>query len=354
MLSVDIKKRFGSFELDVTVSCPHPVTAVFGPSGSGKTTLLNLIAGLERADSGQIQLDTHLLFDTASAQFMPPENRRIGYVFQDALLFPHLSVQDNLTFGESLRGQNPEISFHLVVDLLELGKLLGRSPLRLSSGEKQRVALGRALLSSPNLLLLDEPLSSLDLGLQDRILPYLRHIRDELKIPMMYVSHSVAEILQLTGQVIILKDGRIVASGDFFDLASEPDVLPLLGEFGFENVLKVDVLENCPSEGVSLVDYRGQKLKIPHAGLAIGDSIFLGIRANDVILAHSRPEGLSIRNGLKGTVLEIQDAKGMKMVSVDVGKRLMAEVTSEAVQELGLVPGQKVYCLMKTHSIMIS
>jgi len=171
---------------------------------------------------------------------------------------------------------------------------------------------------------------------------------------MIYVSHSVAEILQLTGQVIILKEGKVLASGDFFDLASKPDVLPLLGDFGFENVLKVDVVENRPAEGVSLVDYRGQGLKIPHADLTVGGSLFLGIRANDVILAHSQPEGLSIRNSLQGIVADIQDVNGMKMVSVDVGKRLLVEVTSEAVHELGLSRGQTVYCLIKAHSIRVT
>lgn len=354
MLSVNVQRKHGDFALDVSVDCPYPVTAVFGPSGSGKTTLLNLIAGLDRPDSGSITLDDRVLVNMSENQQLPPERRRVGYVFQDALLFPHLTVQNNLMFAAHLKPETPNLSFDDVADLLELVPLLDRMPQHLSGGEKQRAALGRALLSAPQLLLLDEPLASLDAGLRSRILPYLRRIRDDLKIPMLYVSHSVAEILQLTGQVIVMKAGKVVTSGDFFDLAPHPEVLPLLGEFGFENVLKVSVLENRPSEGISLVDYSGQQLKIPHAGLSVGESIFLGIRANDVILSHTKPEGLSIRNGLQGVVSKVQDAGGMAMVSVDIGKRLMVEVTAEAVRELGIAEGQSIYCLIKAHSIRVA
>lgn len=354
MLTLDVNKRFGDFVLEVAVDCRYPVTAVFGPSGGGKTTLLNMIAGLIRPDSGRIALDDRLLVDTQKGVFLPPEDRGVGYVFQDALLFPHLTVCGNLSFAEGLRSKRSRISLSQVLDLLDLGALLDRSPQNLSGGEKQRVALGRALLSSPELLLLDEPLASLDIGLQGRILPYLRHIRDDLKIPMIYVSHSVGQILQLTGQVLVLNKGRVVASGDFFDVVHKPDVLPLLGEFGFENVLQVKIVDQRPSEGVTVVEYRGQNLKIPHRAAQKGEAIFVGIRANDVILSNATPSGVSIRNVLKGRVAEIRDAQGMKMVSVDVGKRLMAEVTGEAVAELGIAVGEPVYCLIKTHSIRVA
>ena len=171
---------------------------------------------------------------------------------------------------------------------------------------------------------------------------------------MFYVGHAVGDSLQLTGQVVVLNKGQGVAAGDFFDVVHKPDVLPLLGEFGFENVLQVTVVDQRPSEGVTIAEYRGQILKIPHSTAQKGDSIFVGIRANDVILANARPSGLSIRNVLQGRVAEIQDAQGVKMVSVDVGKRLMAEVTGEAVEELGLAVGEKVYCLIKTHSIRVT
>jgi molybdate transport system ATP-binding protein len=353
MLTLDVRKRYGDFLLEASVSCRYPVTAVFGPSGSGKTTLLNVIAGLERA-SGRIQLGDVVLQDTEAGSFLAPERRGVGYVFQDALLFPHLSVRENLGFAERLRSKTSSITMDRVIDLLDLGAIVDRSPRDLSGGERQRVALGRALLSSPDLLLLDEPLASLDIGLKDRIIPYLRYVRDDLKIPMVYVSHSVGEILQLTGQVIVLNKGAVVASGDFFDLAHREDVFPLLGEFGFENVLQVKVVERRPGEGVTVVDYRGQTLKVPHGNSAETDTMFVGIRANDVILANTTPTGMSIRNVLEGTIAEIRDAGGMKMVSVDVGKRLMAEVTGEAVVELGLEVGRPVYCLIKTHSIRVA
>lgn len=352
-LSVDVTKRYGGFTLSADFTCRYPVTAVFGPSGSGKTTLLNLIAGLETPDSGKIALDDRVFFDAGAKTRMSPEDRGVGYVFQDALLFPDRTVRGNLAFAERVRRAPSRISVAQVLDLLDLGPLADRDPADLSGGERQRVALGRALLSSPRLLLLDEPLASLDVGLKDRILPYLRHVRDDLKIPMVYVSHSVGEILQLTGQVIVLDGGRLVATGDFFDIAHRPEVFPLLGEFGFENVLQARVVDQS-GEGVTVVDYRGQRLKIPRATGSVGEDVFVGIRANDVILASGMPEGTSIRNVLSGTVAEIRDAGGMRMVSVDVGKRLMAEVTAEAVAELGLRVGGKVYCLVKTHSMRVA
>ncbi len=354
MLTLNVRKHFGTFTLEASAECRYPVTAVFGPSGSGKTTLLNLIAGLEKPDCGWIGLGDRVLVDTGTATHLPPEVRGVGYVFQDALLFPHLDVRGNLIFADRLRARNSRITMSQVLDLLDLDLLVDRSPRDLSGGERQRVALGRALLSSPELLLLDEPLASLDVGLKDRIIPYLRHIRDELQIPMVYVSHSVGEILQLTGQVLVLNKGRVVASGDFFDVAHKPEVLPLLGEFGFENVLRVSVSEQRPGDGVTEVAYRDQTLKIPYASGQIGDDLFVGIRANDVILASKTPGGVSIRNVLRGTVAEIRDAQGMKMVSVDVGKRLLAEVTGEAVTELGITVGEPIYCLIKTHSIRVA
>ena len=184
MLSIAISKGYSDFSLTVEVDCAYPVTAVFGPSGSGKTTLLNVIAGLERADSGRISLNDRVLFDLSQRIHHPPEQRGIGYVFQDALLFPHLDVAQNLAFAPSLRREVSAITEDRVVDMMDLGYLLERSPKDLSGGERQRVALGRALLSSPNLLLLDEPLASLDTGLKNRIIPYLRHIRDDLGIPV--------------------------------------------------------------------------------------------------------------------------------------------------------------------------
>jgi molybdate transport system ATP-binding protein len=354
VLSIHVARELAHFSLDVQVDCPHIVTAVFGPSGSGKTTLLNLVAGLLRPDRGAISIDGELLFSAAQGIDLPPERRRVGYVFQDDLLFPHLTVRQNLRYGYDLLPSGARrFKVDRIVDLLELGPLLDRRPGLLSCGERQRVALGRAILASPRLLLMDEPLASLDQGLKDRIIPYLRHIRSDLSVPILYVSHSVAEILQLTGQVIVLRQGRVLACGDFFDLAQRPDVLPLMEAHGFENALPVDIIANDRAQGVTRIRFRGQELKIPLCDRPPGSRVFIGIRANDIILCRERPAGLSIRNAIAGRILDISTVGGKQLIYVDVGKRLAVEITPEAVLELALRPGDPIVCLVKTHSIRV-
>ena len=353
MLSLQLTCRLGDFDLDVDVTCRYPVTAIYGPSGAGKTTLLNLVAGLMRSDAGRVELDGDVLYDAATGVDLPPEARRLGYVFQQDLLFPHLNVDDNLRFGyDLLPASQRRFEPARIVELLEIGPLLARRPANLSGGERQRVALGRALLSSPRLLLMDEPLASLDQGLKSRIVPYLRHVRSDLGIPILYVSHSVAEILELTGQVIVLDQGRVVAHGDFFRIASDPRVLPLVDELGFENVLQVEILPGEAGD-TCLARCGDQVLRIPACDRPAGTRLFVGLRADDIILARSHPEGLSVRNALRGTVTEVAAVGATRLVYIDVGRRLAAKVTPEAVTELGLAPGQEVFCLVKTHSLRL-
>ena len=352
MLSIRLTRGLSSFALEVAVDCRYPVTAIFGPSGSGKTTLLNLVAGLMRPDRGEIRFDDEVLFSSEAGIDLPPEQRRVGYVFQDDLLFPHLTVDGNLRYGYNLL-PSPARRFEVkqVVDLLELGPLLERRPALLSGGERQRVALGRAILTSPRLLLMDEPLASLDQGLKDRIIPYLRHIRTDLEIPILYVSHSVAEILGLTGQVIVLNQGRVVAHGDFFEVAHHPEVLPLVEAHGFENVLPVEVVAHDRSG--CKVRFEQHELRVPENDRPVGSRVFIGIRANDIVLCRKRPEGLSIRNAIRGQIIDVTEVDGRQLVYVDVGKRLAVEVTWEAVNELGLKAGEPVVCLIKAHSIRV-
>lgn len=354
MLSIRVKRALADFTLDVAVDCHYPATAVFGPSGAGKTTLLNLIAGLQRPDAGEIRLGSRVLFSSETGVDLPPERRRVGYVFQEDLLFPHLTVLENLRYGcDLLSPESRRFEVAPIADLMGLTGFLDRRPSRLSGGERQRVALARAILTSPDLLLMDEPLASLDQELKDRIIPYLRHIRTDLGIPILYVSHSVAEILELTGQVIVLKAGRVLAYGDFFHVAHLPEVLPLAEAHGFENVLPVEVVAQDGTRKGCRVRFGDQHLRVPPCDRPVGSRIFIGIRANDIILCRKWPEGLSIRNAMRGRILDMQDVDGKQLVYVDVGKRLAVEVTLEALEELGLEAGDTVMCLVKAHSIRI-
>ncbi len=354
MLSIRASRTLSAFTLNVAVDCPYPVTAIFGPSGAGKTTLLNLVAGLLRPDAGEIQLGDRVLFSSDMNLNLPPEQRRVGYVFQEDLLFPHLTVMQNLRYGyDLLSPDSRRFEVGPIVDLLGLTALLDMRPMRLSGGERQRVALGRAILASPELLLMDEPLASLDQELKDRIIPYLRHIRSDLGIPILYVSHSVAEILELTGQVIVLKAGRVLAHGDFFHVAQHPEVLPLVEAHGFENVLPVEVVAHDGVRKGCRVRFGDRDLRVPPCDRPVGSRIFIGIRANDIILSRNQPKGLSIRNAMRGRILDMTDVDGKQLVYVDVGKRLAVEVTLEALEELGLRVGDPVMCLVKAHSIRI-
>lgn len=348
MLTLNLQKKLSQFTLQVYLTCTHPVTAIFGPSGSGKTTLLNLISGLDQPDEGEIIFDNTVLYSSSQNINLPPEKRRIGHVFQNDLLFPHLTVHQNLLYGYRLQNaQHHRFAPTEIIDLLELHPLLTQYPQTLSGGEKQRVALGRAILTSPQLLIMDEPLAALDQTLKDRIIPYLRNIRTHLNIPILYVSHSVAEILQLTSQAVILQHGQVLAHGDFFDIAHQTHVLPLLESHGFENVLPVQVLDETH------VTYNTHTLRIPPCNRPPKTHLFIGIRANDIILSRTQPTGLSIRNALPGKILDIVETEGRQLVYIDTGKRIAAEVTQEAIDELNLKPGDPIICLIKTHSIRI-
>ena len=321
MLTLRLRRGLADFDFDVDLCCRGAVTAVFGPSGSGKTSLLNMVAGLLRPEDGRVEIDGEILYDAAAGIDRPPEARRLGYVFQQDLLFPHLSAGENLRFGyDLLPAGERRFEPGRIAELLEIGPLLGRRPRTLSGGERQRVALGRALLASPRLLLMDEPLASLDQGLRSRIIPYLRHVRSDLGIPILYVSHSAAEILELTKEVIVLDRGRAVAHGDFFRIASDPRVLPLVDEFGFENVLPVEIVAGDAATGACRATCSGQELRIPWCDRPVGTRLFVGLRADDVILTRAPPEGLSVRNALAGRVTEVAEVGATRLVYVDVGR----------------------------------
>jgi molybdate transport system ATP-binding protein len=354
MLSVDITHRLGRFGLDVHFSSDGALTALFGRSGAGKTSVVNAIAGLIRPDAGRVAVNGAVLVDTERGIFVPRHKRRIGYVFQEGRLFPHLTVRQNLLFGRwfSPRGERPA-RIEDIVELLGIGHLLDRRPADLSGGEKQRVAIGRALLANPRLLLMDEPLASLDTRRKDEILPYIEHLRDETKVPIIYVSHSVAEVARLADTMVLMSDGKVQAVGSVAAVMSRTDLYPLTGRFEAGAVVETHVAAHDDRYGLTLLRGRAGDIKVPHLDLEVGASVRIRIRARDVMLATSPLAGISALNVLPGTVTEIAGGPApVTEVQINAGGDvLLARVTRRSVAELQLAPGLPIFAVIKTVAI---
>ena len=350
---VDISHRLGDFGIDARFESAGRLTALFGPSGSGKTTLINMIAGLIRPDRGRIEVDGRMLVDTNAGIFVPKHKRRIGMVFQDARLFPHMSVAGNLRYGRWFTPTAQRYAdMSAVVDLLGIGSLLERRPAKLSGGEKQRVAIGRALLASPKLLLMDEPLASLDEARKAEILPYIERLRDETKIPIVYVSHSVAEVARLASDVVMLAQGKVVASGPTGTIMQRLDLLPAeeRGEGGA--VLDTTVLRHDEAFGMTVLGSAAGEVRVPRLAVALGSPVRIRIRARDVMIATELPTGLSALNILPGTIIAIEPGEG-PAVEVGIncnGATVLARITEQSRQTLKLGLGRKVFAVVKTVS----
>ncbi len=340
-LSIDL----GTFRLEVNLEAHGPVTAIFGPSGAGKTSLLDVIAGLRRPLSGAIQRDQDLLTDTALSVYVPARKRAIGYVPQDLSLFPHLSVRENLLFGH--RRQDAALfTFEHVVKVLELQALLTRSPVQLSGGEQQRVALARALLTSPRLLILDEPLRNLDLPLKLRILPYLARIRDEFRIPMLFVTHDRFETLSLANEMAVMVQGRIVQQGAVRDVFSRPASLEVAALLTIETIQPGRIM--ATQAELATVAVSGRQLSALEPDLPAGTmEVHVCIRAEDVILLRGPDAPSSARNHLPGVVQSIAPAGPFMRVDLDCGFPLASLITRQALEELSLQPGCQVLALVK-------
>lgn len=354
MLELRVKHRLGEFCLDAAFSAPAPaLVALFGVSGSGKTSLVNAVAGLLRPQAGRIVLGDEVLLDVEAGIHVPTEQRRLGCVFQDARLFPHLSVRRNLEYGMRRTRARARISFDDVVELLALGGLLQRHPRGLSGGERQRVAIGRALLSQPRMLLLDEPLAALDAPRREEILPYLERLRDEWRLPMLYVSHQFDEVLRLATHLVLMEKGRAVVSGTLPEVALHPVLARLAGEAAVGAVLDATVLEVDGTSGLATVAAGDGVLQVPARRLLPGAPVRLQLLAADIIIATRPPEGLSVRNVLAGTVLAVEEGSaGSRRVSVDIGGvTLLSRITALAAAELGLAPGMAVWALVKAVSL---
>jgi molybdate transport system ATP-binding protein len=349
--------QVGAFDLAVAGEIDTGrVTAIFGPSGSGKSTLLRTLAGLERGATGRLSLGREVWLDSARGIDVPAHRRPVGYMFQEARLFPHLSGEGNLRYAaRRARRQRQVVTFDEVVEALDLEPLLPRRTTSLSGGERQRVALGRTLLAQPRLLLLDEPMAALDASRKNEILPYLEALHPRFGIPMLYVSHSVDEVALLAERILVLAEGRVTAMGRTAEILEHLDLGPLADRRGAASVVEARVVRHDSEYHLTWLDLAGQTLVVPiREHFEEGELACLVVRARDVSLATVRPQGVSIQNVLAGRVCEVKEREGSAFaeVWVDLGPhRLLARITRLSLHELALTVGSPVFALLKSVSL---
>lgn len=349
------KRQLGDFSLDVALDLPgQGITVVFGPSGSGKTTVLRSVAGLERVPGGHLVVNGQVWQDEALGVFRPVHTRPLGYVFQDANLFAHLTVSGNLQFGLS-RTPPPErkVSLERAIELLGLEKLLQRWPAKLSGGERQRVAIARALACSPQLLLLDEPLAALDMQRKAEVLPYLEQLHTALHIPVLYVSHALDEVARLADHLVLLDAGKLVASGPVRELMTRLDLTLAMGDTAAA-IIDAVVTQVEPEYHLSHAQFAGGHISVLNARLVVGQQVRLRVQARDVSLSLARQQGTSVLNILAATVCGIcADGLGQVMVQLNAGgTTLLARITHKSLDTLQLQPGVKVFAQVKGVAVL--
>ena len=351
MLTCDITHQLGAFKLACAFTAGPGITALFGQSGSGKTTIIKAIAGLIRPDHGRLSIDGVRLFDSQSGIFKPPHERRIGTVFQDSRLFPHLTVEQNLLYG---RRFNPAVSQGATLDhvatLLGLTPLLSRKPRNLSGGEQQRTAIGRALLSNPSLLLLDEPFAALDSARKHEVMPYLEALRETGLVPIIYVSHAIDEVLRLATDMVLIDAGRVAASGPITEVMQRLDMTHLIGEREAGALFAATVVSHDPRYGLTLLTSPAGLWRVPMFAAASGAAVQIRIRASDVMLSSQQPSAVSALNIFPATVTEIGRAVGPSIeVKLDCnGCPLIARLTRYSSDQMKLAPGLAVFALIKS------
>ena len=351
-LKVSLRHRLAGLDLDVAFDAPSGVTTLFGRSGAGKTTVINAVAGLLRPDHAHVVAGGEVLADTDAGIWLPPHKRRVGYVFQEGRLFPHLDVRRNLDYGRKVsRRPRDSAAFDRVIGMLGIGDLLDRRPATLSGGEKQRVAIGRALLMQPRLLLLDEPLAALDEARKAEILPFLERLRDEADVPMLHVSHSAAEVARLATTVVAIERGRIIASGPARVVLGDPRLSPTRVRAG--GAVPPARVVTHHDDGLSEIDAGGARLLLPRVAQPPGAALRIRIAAHDVILSRDAPVGLSALNTLTGTIEAVHTGEGPgAIVSVStVAGPLLARLTRRSVARLGLAPGRPCHAILKSVAI---
>ena len=352
MLEVALKQELPGFTLDVSFEVPTGLTVLFGRSGAGKTSIVNAVAGLSRPQAGRIVADGRVLLDTDAGTCLPPHRRRIGYIFQEGRLFPHMTVRRNLAYGARFAPRDaPREDMGRVVEMLAIGDLLDRRPGALSGGEKQRVAIGRALLAAPRLILADEPLAALDEERKGEILPYFERLRDEVQVPILYVSHAASEVGRLATSVVALADGKVLRQGSAAEVLGDPAVLPA-GAREAGAILAARVVRHH-ADGLTELEAGGVPLFLPRIGRASGAPVRLRIAAHDVILSRDLPRGLSALNILPGTVAALRPGAGPGvMVAVDTpAGRVLARITERSARALDLAEGAALHAIVKTVSV---
>lgn len=346
MIGIDVQKRMGAFRLDAQIKAPDGLTAIFGRSGSGKTSVVNAVAGLSRPDAGMIRIGDFTLFDAQAQINVPTHQRRVGYVFQDARLFPHMNVAQNLHYGGDHDAAN-------VIAMLGLGDLLDRLPQGLSGGEKQRVALGRALMCDPQLLLMDEPLAALDAPRKAEILPYIERLRDTVRTPILYVTHDVSEVARLATTLVVMDAGKVTACGPVGTVLAHPDMMSLVGVRAAGAVITARVAGRLLDDGLTELAFSGGRLILPGDLGTLGQHVRLRIPAQDVILATKAPDNISALNVLPVTVTEIaEDQQAGVAVGLQAGTdRLLARITRRSAARLKLSKGQPIFAIIKATAV---
>lgn len=346
-IRLNFRKSLGSFTLQVDCTLETKVSAFLGVSGSGKSTLLNCVSGTLTPDAGVIAFGDEILYASATGINLPPEKRQFGYVFQEGYLFPHLTVAQNIRYGQP----NPRKS-SAAIDVLEITELLQRYPKELSGGERQRVAVARALAMEPRMLLMDEPLAALDDALKDRIIPYLRHIKEAFEIPILYVTHAFSEAMALADEAFLLANGVIVANGEPHRLLTAPSAMPIAQLTGVENILFLPVTASDKARGLTALEIGSQSLMIPYTDVEVGEVVPVAIRAEDIIISLEPDISVSARNILPGKIQNLDVKSERTWVSILVGRHPLAvKITHEARDQLQLREGSEVYCVIKASAI---
>ena len=347
------RRDAASFVLDVSFDAPAGITILFGPSGAGKSTLLDCLSGLVRPNTGKIAIGEDVLFDSAMQINIPPQKRRIAYVFQTLALFPHLTIEENIEYGlRDVPEQDRRVRVEEILQAFRIANLRNQKPSQISGGEKQRTALARSLVTNPQLLLLDEPLTGLDAALKAAIVEDLRAWNAAKRIPILYVTHSREEVDALGERVIAIDNGCVVSHGAPMDVLDAPRRTRLAHAAGFENLLSAKVLNLREADGVMRMRLGESacEIEVPLAHASVGDGVQIAIRAGDILLASQHPHGLSARNVLEGKILSLEQRGTMCIARVDCGVTFVAHITPGAVRALELATETKVWLVLKTHS----